>query len=110
MIIATPDKPLEVSSEAPESDVRLAELIAEIRSQADRFVFLAGGAANMDAERYRLAVAMLDALASLALDGHRLAVGDGGTRAGIMEAAGLARRRSGSRFPLVGVAPAIDVP
>jgi hypothetical protein len=53
---------------------------------------------------------MLDALNSLALDGYRLAVGDGGTKAGIMEAAGLARRRSGNRFPLIGVAPAIDVP
>ena len=110
MVTATPDDPLEVSTTAPESDARLADLIAEIRGLADRFVFLVGGASEMDAERYRLAVAMLDAFTSLALDGYRLAVGDGGTKAGIMEAAGLARRRSGNRFPLVGVAPAIDVP
>ena len=100
-----------MSTTAPESDARLADLIAEIRGLADRFVFLVGGASEMDAERYRLAVAMLRRIRHRsALDGYRLAVGDGGTKAGIMEAAGLARRRSGNRFPLVGVAPAIDVP
>jgi hypothetical protein len=36
-------------------------------------------------------------------------VGDGGTQAGIMEAAGKARRASGRAFPLIGVAPAREI-
>ena len=40
----------------------------------------------------------------------RIAVGDGGTRAGIMEAAGRARRASGNAFSLIGVAPAGEIP
>jgi hypothetical protein len=110
MDLAMPTEPLEVSSVAPESNAKLAELVADIRRQADRFVFLCGGAANMDTERQQPALAMFDALAQLPLDGYRLAVGDGGTRAGIMEAAGKARRASGNKFVLLGVAPAVDVP
>ena len=105
-----PIEPLEVSSVAPESNTKLAALIDDIRRQADRFVFLAGGAGNMDTERLQPALGMLDALAQLPLAGYRLAVGDGGTRAGIMEAAGNARRASGNKFVLLGVAPAVDVP
>ena len=104
-----PIEPLEVSSVAPESNPKLAELVADIRSRADRFVFLCGGAANLDADRYQPALAMLDALTQLPLDGYRIAVGDGGTCAGIMAAAGRARRASGNRFVLIGVAPAGDV-
>jgi hypothetical protein len=103
-------KRLEVSSLAPESNAQLAELVAEIRRQADRFVFLCGGAARMDTDRHRPTLAMFDALAQLPLDGYRLAVGDGGTQVGIMEAAGMVRRASGNRFLLIGVAPAVDVP
>jgi hypothetical protein len=102
-------KSLEVSSVAPESNAKLSALVAEIRGEADRFVFLCGGAAKMDSERYQQTVAMFDALSQLPLDGYRLAVGDGGTRAGIMEAAGEARRASGNQFVLIGVAPAVDV-
>jgi hypothetical protein len=105
-----PIEPLEVSSVAPESNTKLAELVVDIRSRADRFVFLCGGAANMDTERYQPALAMFDALAQLPLEGYRIAVGDGGTGVGIMAAAGRARRASGNRFVLVGVAPAGDVP
>ncbi len=105
-----PIEPLEVSSVAPESNAKLAELVADIRSRADRFVFLCGGAASMDTERYQPALAMLDALAQLPLEGYRIAVGDGGTGVGIMAAAGRARRASGNGFVLVGVAPAVDVP
>jgi len=105
-----PIEPFEVSSVAPESNPKLAELVADVRSRADRFVFLCGGAASMDTERYQPALAMFDALAHLPLDGYRIAVGDGGTGVGIMAAAGRARRASGNRFVLVGVAPAADVP
>ena len=101
---------IEVSSVAPESNAQLAALVDDIRRQADRFVFLSGGAGNMDTERHQPSVAMLDALSQLLLDGYRLGVGDGGTRAGIMEAAGRARRASGNKFVLLGVAPAVDVP
>jgi len=101
---------VEVSSIAPESNAQLAALIAEVRRDADAFVFIVGGAAAMDAERQQTAVKMLDALTRIALEGYRFAVGDGGTQAGIMEAAGKARRASGDRFALVGVAPTADVP
>jgi SLOG in TRPM, prokaryote len=110
MALGAPDDPLEVSSAHRETDARLANLIEEVRRQADSFVFLMGGASDMDTSRHRQALDMLGALTALARDGYRLAVGDGGTHAGIMEAAGLARRASGNRFLLVGVAPAIDVP
>jgi hypothetical protein len=110
MDLAMPIEPLEVLSVAPESNAKLTELVADIRGRADRFVFLCGGAANMDTERYQATLAMFDALAQLPLDGYRLAVGDGGTRVGIMAAAGEARRASGNKFVLIGVAPAVDVP
>ena len=71
-----PVEPLEVSSVAPESNAELAVLIDDIRRQADRFVFLAGGAGTMDAERLQPALGMLDALAQLPLAGYRFAVGD----------------------------------
>lgn len=110
MVTATPDHPLEVSSEAPASDPRLAALISEIRQQADRFVFLMGGAADLPAHLCQPTVNLLQALTALAVEGYRPAVGDGGTDAGVMKAAGLARNRSGNIFPLIGVAPAVDVP
>jgi TRPM family ion channel len=110
MDLAMSIEPIEVSSVAPESNATLAALVDDIRRQADYFVFLAGGASNMDSERHRPALAMFAALAQLSREGYRLAVGDGGTRAGIMEAAGNARRASGNKFLLIGVAPAVDVP
>jgi len=105
------DRPrvIEVSSTTPEKNARLAALVVEIRSQADAFVFLSGGASKMRADHQRQLLAMFDALTELAKGGRRLAVGDGGTQAGIMEAAGRARRSSGNAFPLIGVAPAREV-
>jgi SLOG in TRPM, prokaryote len=110
MDLAMAMESLEVSSAAPESSPELADLVEDIRRQADRFVFLCGGAGNMDTERHQAALAMFDALAQLAREGYRLAVGDGGTRSGIMAAAGKARGMSGNKFVLLGVAPAVDVP
>jgi hypothetical protein len=84
-------------------------VVEEYRTEADAFVFLSGGAAEVsDAINGQLR-ALLDALPRLVAEGVRLAVGDGGTRAGIMESAGLVRRRSGGAFPLLGVAPAEEV-
>ena len=101
---------LEVSSNAPDTNARLSELVAEIRKQADTFVFLSGGASKMQPEHQRQLLSMFGALTMLAKSGRRLAVGDGGTQAGIMEAAGQARRASGNAFPLIGVAPAGEIP
>ena len=84
-------------------------LVEEYRAAAAAFVFLSGGAAEVsDAVGGQLR-ALLDALPRLVAERVRLAVGDGGTRAGIMEWAGLVRRRSGGAFPLLGVAPAEEV-
>lgn len=87
----------------------VARLVEEIRARADAFVFLSGGASRMAPEAQARLLALFDALALLARGGLRFAVGDGGTRAGIMEAAGRARQAAGGAFPLVGVAPAPDV-
>lgn len=100
---------IEVSSTAPEQNAQLSSLIVEIRREADAFIFLSGGAANMRTDHQRKLLAMFEALALVAKGGLRIAVGDGGTRAGIMEAAGRARRASGNAFPLIGVAPAREV-
>jgi hypothetical protein len=84
-------------------------LVEEYRAAADAFIFLSGGASEVsDAVSGQLR-AVLDALPRLVAQGLRLAVGDGGTRAGIMEWAGLVRRRSAGAFPLLGVAPAEEV-
>jgi hypothetical protein len=111
----TPDRAggprvFEASSVAPESNPQLSSLIAEIRAQADAFVFLSGGASSMHEDHQRKLLMMFEALTRVAQDGPRIAVGDGGTQAGIMEAAGRARRASGNAFPLIGVAPAREIP
>jgi hypothetical protein len=84
--------------------------VAEIRRDADAFVFLAGGASSMQEDHRQQLLRMFDALSRVAKGGLRVAVGDGGTQAGIMEAAGLVRRASGRAFPLIGVAPAAEIP
>jgi len=84
-------------------------LVEDYRAAADAFVFLSGGAAEVSEEIGDRLRDLLDALPRLVAEGLRLAVGDGGTRAGIMEWAGLVRRRAGGGFPLLGVAPAEEV-
>jgi hypothetical protein len=101
---------LEVSSVGREKNAQLSSLIAEIRNEADAFVFLSGGASRMREDHPRQLLAMFEALTLIAKSGRRIVVGDGGTRAGIMEAAGKARRASGNAFPLIGVAPAREIP
>jgi hypothetical protein len=88
---------------------RIRGLVAEFRSAADAFIFLSGGASKMPASAKRRLVKLLDALVVLAATDLRFAVGDGGTKAGLMEAAGRARRRSGDGFLLLGVAPAPEI-
>ena len=101
---------LQISSIAPEKNQRLSALVSDIRSQADVFVFLSGGASRMQELHQRQLVAMFQGLRLLVNGGQRIAVGDGGTQAGIMEAAGQARRDSGYAFLLIGVAPANEIP
>jgi hypothetical protein len=101
---------IEISSAASDLDEQLASLVAEIREEADAFVFLAGGASEMQESDQRQLLAMFDALSRVVKSGKRIAVGDGGTQAGIMEAAGLARQASGRSFRLIGVAPAREIP
>ena len=98
-----------VSSTAPEGNVELSRLVAEVRKQADAFVFLSGGASRMRVDQQRQLMAMFGALSLVTKAGRRIAVGDGGTRAGIMEAAGSARKASGGAFLLVGIAPAGEI-
>jgi hypothetical protein len=99
-----------VTRESAAADPEIRALVQEVRSHADVFVFLAGGASKMPEEDMRRLLEVFDALAILARNGTRLAVGDGGTQAGIMEAAGLAREASGYAFSLTGVAPANEIP
>ena len=101
---------IRASSASPETNAQLSALVTSVRKEADAFVFLSGGASKMQEDHQRQLLAMFDALLLLRKAGHRFAVGDGGTKAGIMEAAGLARKASGFAFPLIGVAPAAEIP
>jgi hypothetical protein len=84
-------------------------LVEQYRAEAEAFVFLSGGASEMPDEVGARLRALLDALRLLVDEGLRFAVGDGGTRAGLMEGAGLVRRRTGGAFLLLGVAPAAEI-
>lgn len=99
-----------VSAARAAEDPDIAALVEELRARADAFIFLSGGASHMAPQAQQQLLGLFNALAILARDGHRIAVGDGGTEAGIMRAAGLARRASGDAFPLLGVAPAPEIP
>jgi hypothetical protein len=98
-----------VRKAAPEKSAELTALIDTVRHQTDALVVLSGGASKMNEAKQRELLAMFAALGELAKE-RRIAVGDGGTKAGIMEAAGTARRASGRAFPLIGVAPAREIP
>jgi hypothetical protein len=109
MRTAVPPVLVQTSSVDPTRQADLTPLIDEIRSRADAFVFLCGGASTMPTGLERRLAKMLDALGMVAKQ-TRIAVGDGGTHAGIMRAAGQARETSGSTFALIGVAPAAKIP
>jgi hypothetical protein len=101
---------IDVSRESAPDNAALSRLIRETRDRADAFIFLSGGASKMSADDQKRLLAMFGALADLAASGRRFAVGDGGTQAGIMQASGDARRASGGAFPLIGIAPAREIP
>jgi hypothetical protein len=101
---------IDVPAAGLDEDPRIESLVREIRAGADAFVFLSGGASGMADEDRRQLLALFDAFSILSRGGLRFAVGDGGTQAGIMQAAGEARLASGEKFPLIGVAPAREIP
>lgn len=101
---------IDASNESPETNPVLSALVTDVRQQADAFVFLSGGASAMSLEQQDALVRTLGGLRLLAESGRRFAVGDGGTRAGIMESAGRVRRETTPAFPLIGVAPAAQIP
>lgn len=100
---------IDVSPDSAREDEALATLIRATRAQADAFIFLSGGASKMSADDQKQLLAMFGALADVRKSGRRIAVGDGGTQAGIMQAAGDARLASGRAFPLIGIAPAKEI-
>jgi predicted Rossmann-fold nucleotide-binding protein len=97
-----------VSTKALERSAEVKALIGTLRDQSDALVVLSGGATMSEAKQREL-LAMFEALGTLATE-RRIVVGDGGSEAGIMEAAGKVRRASGGAFPLVGVVPAREIP
>ena len=101
---------LTVTADRIDDDAAVRTLISETRASADAFVFISGGASKMSDDRKRTLLDLLHALTILANEGLRFGVGDGGTKAGVMEAAGLARARSAHTFPLIGVSPAREIP
>ena len=100
---------IEVASGDIKTNTALDKWITEIRDRSDALVFLSGGASRMSEDSKRQLLSLLGALTTLSDGGLRIAVGDGGTQAGIMEAAGLARRAGRRPFPLLGVAPAPEI-
>lgn len=95
-----------------EDPARLPEALATLGLREPRPVLvLVGGAANLDPSVAGPLGRLFEALAPR-LDRLGAAVIDGATAYGVMELMGLARRRTGCRFPLVGVAAlgTVDIP
>lgn len=109
MVVARGPVVIRVDAPSVVTSTAIRALVEEYRAVADAYIFLSGGASEVSDAVSGQLPAVLDALPRLVAQGLRLAVGDGGTRAGIMEWAGLVRRRSGGAFPLLGVAPAEEV-
>ncbi len=87
------------------NDLRVQELLKS-QASTDAFIFLSGGASDMAPEDQAKLLGLFDALRFVAeRSGVKMTVGDGGTRAGIMETAGLVRKASNYIFDLIGIAP-----
>jgi hypothetical protein len=87
----------------------IANLVRDVRQEVDAFLFLAGGASRMPPSTQSRLVDLVQAIPDVADRGVRVCVADGGTRAGLMEAAGLARAGAREPFPLIGIAPAAEI-
>ena len=103
-----PPQVLRARQASLEHNAELRALIESVHRETDAIVVLSGGASKMSDAKQRELLAIFAAIGTLAKERH-IAVGDGGTRAGIMEAAGKARLASGGAFPLIGVAPAREI-
>src|SRR5688572_13354303 len=73
-----------------ERNADLRVLVEAVHRDVDAVVVLSGGSSKMSEAKQRELLAMFAALGALGRE-RRIAVGDGGVRAGIMEAAGKAR-------------------
>lgn len=106
-----PSQPSVVSVAAGDAGTSpvLSRWIADLRGSTTAAIFLSGGASKIDEATRQKVLELFGALSTLARSGVKILVGDGGTQAGIMEAAGVARRQSGNAFPLIGVAPAEEI-
>lgn len=87
----------------------VGSMLDEVAASVDTCIFLSGGASKMSDDAKAQLLALFDAFRILAERDVRFLVGDGGTRAGIMQAAGDARTRTGGAFPLLGISPAPEL-
>jgi hypothetical protein len=100
---------VDVSAADVATSLEVERIVCEFRGKADAFVFLSGGASNMSDDARRRLQGLLEAFKVLIARGISFAVGDGGTKAGLMEAAGNVRAATRGAFLLLGVAPAPDI-
>jgi hypothetical protein len=103
-----PPKVIRARQASLERNEELRMLVDAVHRDTDAIVVLSGGASKLSDATQRELLAMFAAIGTLAKERH-IAVGDGGTKAGIMEAAGQVRLASGGAFPLIGVAPAHEI-
>jgi hypothetical protein len=88
---------------------KVASMVEDLRSKAQYFVFLSGGASKMTEESRTKLIQLFDAFRLMSEQGIHFGVADGGTKAGIMEAAGDARKNSGNAFNLLGISPGPEI-
>jgi hypothetical protein len=100
---------IELNASDVATSPEIERLVRDYRAKADAFVFLSGGASNMSDEARGRLESLLEAFQLLVARGVRFAVGDGGTKAGLMEVAGKVRKATRDAFLLLGVAPAPDI-
>lgn len=72
-------------------------------------LFIIGGAGLMDDDSMSITRSVVENGIARFAEERQLVVMDGGTAAGAMALIGMARKRAGYRFPLVGIAPASRV-
>jgi len=101
---------IHTSAASVEADPEVARLVTGLREASDACLFVSGGAGHMEPHHRARVRDVLDAVPLVQRSGPRLVVGDGGTRAGVMELLGDVRARASGTFPLVGVVPAKAVP
>jgi hypothetical protein len=80
-------------------------VLSALKLKAGPVMFIMGGAGLMDDDSLSATRGVVEnGLARFAQE-HQITVIDGGTASGVMALMGMARKRAGHTFPLVGVAP-----